>query len=403
MKKFEKYYKKNRIERVEILKDSINEKTYEDLINSKVLSNEIASSIIENQISILGLPLGLATNFCINGKDYVIPMAIEEPSVIAAASNAAKILGNIEVQVDKRLTIGQIALYDVEGDINKVYDKKSELLNLANSTQEMLVSLGGGARDIKIEKKGKFTIIYLYVDTLDAMGANTINTMLEYISPIILNIVKAKKLMSILSNYATSMLVSAKCRVKLDEQLEDKIVLACEFANSDTYRAVTNNKGILNGIDAISLATGNDWRAIEAGIHAYATKDGVYKSLTKWYKENGDLVGELTLPMPIATVGGSIGLNPASRISLDILGNPNAVKLSEITVALGLAQNFAALRALVTDGIQKGHMKLQANSVALFAGAKNDEVESVVNKMINLKSINITTAKKILEEIRCKQ
>lgn len=153
MKKFEKYYKKNRIERVEILKDSINEKTYEDLINSKVLSNEIASSIIENQISILGLPLGLATNFCINGKDYVIPMAIEEPSVIAAASNAAKILGNIEVQVDKRLTIGQIALYDVEGDINKVYDKKSELLNLANSTQEMLVSLGGGARDIKIEKK----------------------------------------------------------------------------------------------------------------------------------------------------------------------------------------------------------------------------------------------------------
>lgn len=403
MKKFEKYYKKSRAERIEVLTSMINKNTYEDLINSKVLSNEIASTIIENQISILGLPLGLATNFCINGKDYVIPMAIEEPSVIAAASNAAKILKNIKVSIDKRLTIGQIALYNVEGDINAIYQKKEQLLNLANSTQEILVNLGGGAKDIKIEKKDKFTIIYLYVDTLDAMGANTINTMLETIAPIIVDMVKAKRLMSILSNFATSSLVSATCKVKLDAELIDKIVLACEFANADIYRAVTNNKGILNGIDAVALATGNDWRAIEAGIHAYAVKNGKYMSLTRWYREDEYLVGELTLPMPIATVGGSIGLNPASRISLDILGNPSAIELSKITVALGLAQNFAALRALVTDGIQKGHMKLQANSVVLFAGAKNDEIETVVNKMIKLEKININTAKEILKEIRCKQ
>lgn len=403
MEKFEKFYKKSKLERIEILSEFMNDKEYELLKNGEILSDDIATSMIENQISILGLPLGLATNFCINGKEYIIPMAIEEPSVIAAASNAAKILGDIEVKASKRLTIGQIALYDTKEKIEKIYEIKEKLINLANSSQEMLINLGGGARDIKVEQKGKFSIVYLYVDTLDAMGANTINTMLETIAPVVKEVLKAKKLMSILSNYSTESLVEANCKVKLDDEISSKIQLACEFANSDIYRAVTNNKGIMNGIDAVAIATGNDFRAIEACSHAYATKDGGYKSLTNWYTKDGYLYGNLTLPMQIATFGGSIKLNPASRISLNILNNPSAIELAKITVAVGLAQNFAALRALVTEGIQKGHMKLQANSVALFAGANVDEVEFVVNEMISRNKIDINTAKKILEEKRCKQ
>lgn len=401
--RFEKYYKKSRNERIEILKEyGISNESYNSLIQTEVLSNDVACAMIENQLSILGIPLAVATNFCINNKKYVIPMAVEEPSVIAAASNAAKKLGNIEAFCDKRITIGQIALYDVKENISILENKKEELLQLANSTQEMLVNLGGGAKDIKVEKKGDFSIVYLYVDTLDAMGANTINTMLEAIAPVVKDLLKAKKLMSILSNYATQSLAKAKCKVKLDEEIMDKIQKAFEFANTDVYRAVTNNKGILNGIDALALATGNDWRAIEAGAHAYAAKDGVYKSLSKWYKKDGYLIGQLELPMPIASFGGSIGLNPASKISFDILGNVKAKELSKIAVALGLAQNFAALYALVTSGIQKGHMKLQANSVALFAGANEKELDIVVKKMIEVNKININTAKKILEEIRCK-
>ena len=232
------------------------------------------------------------------------------------------------------------------------------------------------------------------------MGANTVDTMLEAIAPIVEAMLEAKKLMSILSNYATSALIGARVKLEVEKEFGDRISLACKLANVDVYRAVTNNKGIFNGIDALALATGNDTRAIEAAGHAYATRTGKYRSLTNWHMEDNILVGELTMPMSIATFGGSIGLNPASKISLEILNNPNAIELAKIAVALGLAQNFAALRALVTEGIQKGHMKLQANSVAIFAGANDSEVDMVVDRMLKVKEINIQKAKEILGDIR---
>ena len=394
LEKFKKYYNKSREERIDILKDlGLCEESYKDLLNTKVMDNSLATRLVENQISILGLPLGLATNFLINGREYVIPMAIEEPSVIAAASNAAKILGNITCTSYGRQTIGQIALYDVKKDESIIYENKDKILAIANSTNLKLVELGAGAKDLKVEKKGEFTILYLYVDTLDAMGANTVDTMLEAIAPIVEAMLEAKKLMSILSNYATSALISARVKLEVEKEFGDRISLACKLANVDVYRAVTNNKGIFNGIDALALATGNDTRAIEAAGHAYATRTGKYRSLTNWHMEDNILVGELTMPMSIATFGVSIGLNPASN-------NPNAIELAKIAVALGLAQNFAALRALVTEGIQKGHMKLQANSVAIFAGANGSEVDMVVDRMLKVKEINIQKAKEILGDIR---
>ncbi|WP_277285019.1 hydroxymethylglutaryl-CoA reductase, degradative [Sneathia sanguinegens] len=398
--KFNKYYLKTRNERIDILREYVSFENYKALEKTEILSNEIANNMIENQISVLGLPLGLATNFVINNEEYVIPMAVEEPSVIAAASNAAKLLGNIEVDIKNREVIGQIALYDIKKDINEILAKKEELLQIANSTQEQLVKLGGGARDIKVEKKGKFCIIYLYVDTLDAMGANMVNTMLESISQVVVEILEAKKLMSILSNYSTECLVEAKAEIKVEKNFGEKMTLACEFANVDVYRATTNNKGIFNGIDALAIATGNDWRAIEAAGHAYASRSGQYSSLTTWTFDGEKLRGNLIIPMAIATFGGSIGLNPASKIALDILKNPDAKELSKIAVALGLAQNFAALRALVTVGIQKGHMKLHAKSIASFIGAKENEREYVIQKMIEKNKINIEEAKKILGDLR---
>ncbi|WP_073507752.1 hydroxymethylglutaryl-CoA reductase, degradative [Streptobacillus notomytis] len=376
-------YKKSRKDRISLLKENgnISEYTFDLLNNSAVLSDEMADKFIENQIGVYGLPLGIATNFLINGKEYVIPFAIEEPSVIAAACNVAKMIkksGGFKAKIIDRLIIGQIAIYDVE-DFEKAKDDisniKDKLLKIANESQESIVNLGGGARDIKIERRESFLIIYLYVDTVDAMGANTVNTMLESIAPVILEVCSGTKLMSIISNYSTSSLVKAECFIEVEESLGKRIEKAIEFANVDTYRAVTNNKGIFNGIDAIALATGNDWRAIEAGGHAYASRDGKYKSLTSWNYTNGILHGVIELPLAIASFGGSVGVHPTSKISLEILGNPNAKELAEITACVGLAQNFAALRALVTVGIQKGHMRLQLKSFAMYLGLDDDKIK----------------------------
>lgn len=401
--KFDKYYKKSSRERIEILKEYISTSSYNSLINKEVLSDEIASSLIENHIGILSMPYGIATNFLINGDEYLIPMCTEEPSVIAAASNAASIIkknGGIKASIEKRLAIGQISYYNAKNSIENVILKKEELLRVANLSHEGINLIGGGARDIKIEKKDKFVILYLYVDAKDAMGANIVNTMLESIADIVGQILDADKLMSIISNYATESIVKASCELELEKELMDKIALACDFANVDIYRATTNNKGIFNGIDALALATANDFRAIEAGAHAYATRNGKYQSLTKWYRLDNKLVGEIELPMAIATKGACIEINPMSKVSLDILRNPNAKQLSMIAASLGLAQNFAALRALVTVGIQKGHMKLHARSVAIFAGANENEIDYVVNKMVKDNKIELVVAKKILGEIR---
>lgn len=405
---FKGYYKKTREERIKILKENnyISDNSYKYLLEEKVLENNIADKIIENQIGVLGIPFGVATNLLINNKEYIIPMSTEEPSVIAALSNAGKFIkenGGIEAFVLHREMIGQIALYDIEDfdkSIKIIEENKENLIKIANEAHLGITSIGGGAKEIRIEKKEEFLIIYLYVDTVDAMGANIINTMLEAISVIVKDLIKASKLMSIISNYATSSIVKASCNLKVDKELGEKIELAYKFAKADIYRAVTNNKGILNGIDAVTLVTGNDTRAIEASIHSYASANGKYEPLTKWEYKNGILYGELEIPIPIATVGGSIGLNKTSKIALEILGNPNAKELSKIVCAVGLAQNFSALKALVTVGIQKGHMKLHARTVALFAGARKNEILEVVDKMVLENKIDIIYAKEILGEIR---
>lgn len=405
MEDFKGFYKKTREQRLEILKKNniIDDTAYDYLLSSKVLSNEIASKMVENQLSVYALPFSVATNFVINDISYVIPMAVEEPSVVAAASNGAKILGNICTSMEKRYMIGQISYYDIsDTKTAKEYIQNNEqiLMNLANLAHESIVNLGGGAKKIVVEEKGDFLIVYLYVDVLDAMGANIINTMLEAIAPIIAEKIHAKRLMSIISNYSTGSIARANCKIQMEKELGEKIQKAYEFALVDEYRAVTNNKGIFNGIDALAIATGNDWRAIEACGNSYACRNGRYEPLTKWEYKNGYLFGSIELAIPIATVGGSIKLNEISKISLQILKNPSANMLSQIAAALGLVQNFSALRALVTDGIQKGHMKLQANSVALFAGAHNYEVDILVDKMIKSGKIDIENAIKILKEVR---
>ena len=287
-------------------------------------------------------------------------------------------------------------------------------MELANQAYPSIVKRGGGARDLHVEQiKGEtdFLVVYLHVDTQEAMGANMLNTMLEALKPVLEELSQGQSLMGILSNYATDSLVTASCRIAFrylsrqkeqGREIAEKIALASQFAQADPYRAATHNKGIFNGIDAILIATGNDWRAIEAGAHAFASQDGSYQGLSQWTLdlEREELVGEMTLPMPVATKGGSIGLNPRVALSHELLGNPSAKELAQLIVSIGLAQNFAALKALVSTGIQQGHMKLQAKSLALFAGASESEVAPLVERLIADKTFNLETAKGYLEKLR---
>lgn len=400
-------YKKSREERIEILKDNgyIDDKDYEYLMETKTLTNEISKVLSENQISIYSLPYGLATNFLINDEEYVIPMAVEEPSVIAAACNAAKLIkknGGFKASIKERLVIGQICIYDIL-DLNKTMDiLKKETINMikiANASQKNLVDLGGGAKKIKFKVKDEFLIIYLYVNALDAMGANSVNTMLESISAYIRPLLDDQILMSIISNYSTSSIVKASCEIQIDEQIGKRIEKAIKFANIDKYRAVTNNKGIFNGISSLAIATGNDYRAIEAGGHAYAVKNGRYKSLTKWEYKNGKLYGSIELPLAIATFGGCININETAKISLKILKNPDAKKLAMISASLGLAQNFAALKALISDGIQKGHMKLQIKTFATYLGFY-DKIDEITEKLKDRKHISIDDVKEVIKKMK---
>lgn len=407
--KFSGYYKKSRKERIQVLKDLdyIDEKMYDYLMQEKSLENSKADKMVENQIGIFGVPFGIATNFLINGEKYIIPMATEEPSVIAAASNGAKIIskyGGIKAEViDERLMIGQICLYEIKNfkkSLEILENNKENLIKLANTFHKGINKLGGGAKEISFEKKDKFIITYLYVNTIDAMGANIINTMLEGLSSYIENLIKAKKLMAIISNYSTRTIVRATCCIEMESEVGKKMQLAYEFAKADVYRAVTNNKGVLNGISAISLITGNDTRAIEACIHSYASRSGKYMPITKWEYKKPYLYGSIEIPIPIASVGGSIGLNETSKIAFKILKNPNAKKLSEITASLGLVQNFSALNALITDGIQKGHLKLHAKTIMEFLNASEEEANKVIDKMIKENKIDIEFAKQFLGEIK---
>ena len=338
------------------------------------ISFEKADNMIENAIGTFSLPLGIATNFRINGNDYLIPMVIEEPSVIAASSKAAKtarIHDGFKVEADESYSIGQIQVVDtdVQAAIPKIIGASHDILNLANEQSNTLSKLGKGAKEISCKDietdSGHMLIVELLIDVGDAMGANVTNTMCEAVAPMIEKLSEGKTLLRILSNYSTKRMVRASAVFDKDEiggeGVVDDMILAFQFADNDTYRAVTHNKGVMNGVIAIANATGQDSRAIEAAAHAYASKTGSYRSLTKWEKDdNGNLVGIFELPLSVGIVGGVIQHHPIAKICTKILGVATAQELSCVIAAVGLAQNFSAMRALATEGIQKGHMKLHA-------------------------------------------
>ena len=416
------FSKKSYQERLEQLKAQalISPERQESLEQDEQISVTVSDQLSENVVGTFSLPYSLVPEVLVNGQEYTVPYVTEEPSVVAAASYASKIIkrsGGFTSQVHERQMIGQVALYQVDDpDLaqEKIASKKAELLELANQAYPSIVKRGGGARDLHVEQiKGEtdFLVVYLHVDTQEAMGANMLNTMLEALKPVLEELSQGQSLMGILSNYATDSLVMASCRIAFrylsrqkdqGREIAEKIALASQFAQADPYRATTHNKGIFNGIDAILIATGNDWRAIEAGAHAFASRDGHYQGLSQWTLdlEREELVGEMTLPMPVATKGGSIGLNPRVALSHELLGNPSAKELAQIIVSIGLAQNFAALKALVSTGIQQGHMKLQAKSLALLAGASESEVAPLVERLIADKTFNLETAQRYLENLR---
>ena len=416
------FSKKSYHERLELLRAQalLSPEKQTSLEQDEQVSLSVADQLSENVVGTFSLPYSIIPELLVNGQDYTVPYVTEEPSVVAAASYASKIIkraGGFTAQVHERQMIGQVALYQVDDPElaqEKITSKKAELLELANQAYPSIVKRGGGARDLHVEEiKGEtdFLVVYLHVDTQEAMGANMLNTMIEALKPVLEELSQGQSLMGILSNYATDSLVTASCRIAFrylsrqkdqGREIAEKIALASQFAQVDPYRAATHNKGIFNGIDAILIATGNDWRAIEAGAHAFASRDGRYQGLSQWTLdlEREELVGEMTLPMPVATKGGSIGLNPRVALSHELLGNPSAKELSQIIVSIGLAQNFAALKALVSTGIQQGHMKLQAKSLALLAGASESEVAPLVERLIADKTFNLETAQRYLENLR---
>lgn len=378
-----------------------------------------AERMIENVVGVFGLPFGVAPNFRVNEKDYVVPMVVEEPSIVAGVSGAAKLFrqggGFIATSMDPVLT-GQIQFHvDQEPDavIQTLRDAKPDLVEFANSLQPSLCARGGGLREIEIFNHalpaGRWAVVlHLLVDTRDAMGANIVNTMCEALASRIENFSGAKSGLRILSNLADRSLVTVRGQIATEllasdghtaEEVRDAIVLANDFANVDRYRATTHNKGIMNGIDAVAIATGNDWRAVEAGAHAFAVRDGAYRALTKWeVLPNGDLSGELTMPLKVGIVGGSLESNPGAKIGLALCGCSSATELAMLMAATGLAQNFAALKALVSEGIQKGHMSLHARSVAVTAGVPDEIFDQVVAEMIASGDIKIWKARELANE-----
>ena len=382
---------------------------------SSCLSIEVADRMIENALGTFELPLGVAVNFLINGKDYLIPMATEESSVVAAASNAAKIArgkGGFKTECSKPLMIGQIQILDVKdiaGAAQKIMDHKKEILRLANAQDKILVDLGGGAKDLEVRilnsPIGKMIVVHLIVDVRDAMGANAVNTMCEALAPSLEEVTGGKVRLKILSNLADKRIFKAKAVFDKEtmggEHVVDAFLESYTLAVIDPYRAATHNKGIMNGIDALIIATGNDFRAIEAGAHAYAARNGQYTSFSKYYKDkDGNLVGELEIPMAIGIIGGAGNIHPKAILCKKILGIKTAKELAEIAVSLGLAQNFAAVFALSTVGIQKGHMSLHAKNIAVMAGAKGDEIDIVADKMVKEGKIKLDRAEEILKELR---
>ena len=410
------FYKLSLNERINILKDfaSLNDEEVKALQTTGSLNAEIADRMIENVIGVIPVTLGIATNFLINGKDYLIPMAIEEPSVVAAASNAAKMArtkSGFTASCTDPIMIGQIQVLNVQdpyGARMSIISNKEKILRKANEQDPILVSKGGGAKDVrcKVLKTivGNMVIIELLVDCRDAMGANAVNTMAEAVAPTIEEITGGEVRLRIISNLATERLARVKATFSKTaiggEMVVDGIVEAYHFALADPYRCATHNKGIMNGITAVVLATGNDTRAVEAGAHAYAAIQGCYTPLSTWEKNDaGDLVGTIELPMAVGLIGGATATHPIAKISVKILGVRTAIELAQIIASVGLAQNFAALRALATEGIQRGHMTLHARNVATMAGAEGDLIDKVAAIMVKERKVRMDRAKEIVEEI----
>ncbi len=381
-----------------------------------------ADGMIENVIGVFGLPLGLGLNFLINGVDRVVPLVVEEPSIVAGLSSAARIArlsGGFTAEASDPLLIGQVQVVEIP-DIEKARAQLAghtrEIIALANSLHPKMLARGGGAREVEIHQhttdSGDMLVVHLIVDTREAMGANLVNTMCEGVASLIESITGGRVFLRILSNLADRALVRAHALIS-EKNLEGKgysgaevrdgIILSNDLALTDPYRATTHNKGIMNGVDAIAIATGNDWRAIEAAAHAYAARDGRYRALTRWQKTpEGDLAGELCMPMKVGTIGGSLESNPTIKLCHRLLGSPNARVLAEIMGVVGLAQNFAALRALSTVGIQQGHMTLHARSVALSAGVPTEHFDQVVDELIESDEIKVWKAQEILTSLKAK-
>ncbi len=411
-----KFFEKSRKERLDIVANFANLSNEElDILQSNDggISYEKADKMVENAIGTFSLPLGVATNFKINKKDYIIPMVIEEPSVIAAASKGAKtarIKGGFEVTADESYSIGQIQVLDVDipSAIQKIKDSSNEILQLANSKSNTLSKMGKGAKEISCKEidtsSGKMLIVELLIDVGDAMGANITNTMCEAVSPLIEKISGGRTLLRILSNYSTRRIAKAKAVFEKEavggEKVVDNIILAFEFADNDVYRAVTHNKGILNGIISVANAVGQDSRAIEAAANAYAAKSGRYRSLSEWSKDDdGNLVGTLEIPLSVGIVGGIANVHPVAKVCAKILGVSSAQELACVMTAAGLAQNYSAIRALATEGIQKGHMRLHARNLAAAAGATPEQIDKIVQKMIEENKISLDRAKELLDQI----
>jgi hydroxymethylglutaryl-CoA reductase len=419
------FYKMSVPERVRTVRDRglLDARDYQNLQSGRhTLSVQLADKMIENVIGVMGLPVGLGLNFLINDKEYVVPLVVEEPSIVAALSSAAKLArqaGGFEVKSQEPLLIGQVQIVDVPNPARAkaaLLQRKHEILNLANSLHPKMIARGGGAKELEVfihpsqGPGGDMVVVHLLVDTCDAMGANLVNTMCEGVASLVENIAEGQVFLRILSNLADRALVKARVRIPTalltgkgfdGEQVRDGIIVANDFARIDPYRAATHNKGIMNGIDAVALATGNDWRAIEAGAHAYAARGGRYTSLTHWARaDNGDLIGELEIPIKVGTVGGPLQTNPTVALNMRLLGVESARELAEVMGAVGLAQTFSALRALVTEGIQQGHMTLHARSVATAAGVPPEHFDTVVERLIASGDIKIWKAEEIMRTVK---
>ncbi|MFP4143171.1 MAG: hydroxymethylglutaryl-CoA reductase, degradative [Thermoplasmata archaeon] len=407
------FHKKELDERVEILKENSDVGEAIEYLVGEGLSNEKADQMIENVVGTYELPVGIATNFEINGEDRLIPMVIEESSVVAAASYGAKLAresGGFQATTTDPVMISQIqvtGLSDAHSAKMKVLEHKEELMDLADEQDPVLVEHGGGVRDIRCRVLnsdfGKYLIVHLLVDCRDAMGANAVNTMAEALAPRIEDLTGGNVYLRILSNLADQRLARARAvwnKKDLGEDVVEGVVQAYEFARVDPYRCATHNKGVMNGVTAVVSATGNDTRAVESGAHSYAASGGGYSPLTTWEKTaDGNLAGSIEIPVPVGIVGGATSSHPGAQANLDVMGVESASELGETLAAVGLAQNFAALRALASEGIQKGHMRLHAKNVAIQAGAEEDMVDEVAEKMIKEDKVRVDRAEEIIEEM----